>query len=167
MRFLKRTREIKDTTNEKIDEILRKIDELKEHLTNTQEKVNSIENFLANRLPPDILTERKFIEEVESGDEIVEKIMSKVQGLVDISSLKNVIEEKLERKLGIKPSPVEMRRIERITNLLQKHGKLSSWELANLTGLSRTRCNEYFKKMESLGIVEPVEVGRQKFYRLS
>lgn len=164
MQFLKKS---KDRMEERYDEILKKLDDLKDNLSGTQERVKSIEKVLANRLPPDILTERRFAEEVQSGDEIVDKIISKVQGLVDVSSLKKVLEEKLDRKLGLKPSHVEMRRIDSITNLLQKHGKLCSWDLANLTGLSRTRCNEYFKKMENLGIAESVEVGRQKYYRLA
>lgn len=40
-------------------------------------------------------------------------------------------------------------------------------ELARHIGLSRTRCNEYFKQMKEMGMVEPVLIGREKFYRLS
>lgn len=166
MAFLKRGTAKKSKTDEKMDEILKRLKDIKENLSNTEKRLDLVEDVLAKRLPPDILTERRFIEEVQSGDEIVEKIMSKVRQLIDVSSLKNVVEEKLDKKFGVKPSPVEMRKIERFSGLLQKHGKLSSWQLANLTGLSRTRSNEYFKMMENLGIVEPVEVGRKKFYRL-
>ena len=61
---------------------------------------------------------------------------------------------------------VETKRIEKITSLLERHEKLSSSELSQLMGLSRTRCNEYFKLMDSLDLVEPVLSGREKFYRL-
>ena len=61
---------------------------------------------------------------------------------------------------------VESKRIEDIKSLLGKHGKLTSSELSQLTGLSRTRCNEYFKFMKKLNMVEPFSSGRNKFYRL-
>ena len=61
---------------------------------------------------------------------------------------------------------VETKRIEEITSLLERHKKLTSSELSELTGLSRTRCNEYFKLMEKLGKVEAIFGGREKFYRL-
>ena len=61
---------------------------------------------------------------------------------------------------------VETKRIENITSLLEVHEKLSSRDLSELIGLSRTRCNEYFKLMEKLGMVEPVLNERKKFYKL-
>lgn len=157
----------RDKVDDRVDEILQKLERIKESLLDIQERVESLERALVDRLPRDILTERKFVEEVRGSDEIVEKIIAKMHEVIDASSLKNMFEDKLDKKLGIKPSPVEIRRMERVKNLLQKHGRLSSRDLAKLTGLSRTRCNEYFKQMESLGMVEPVEDGRRKFYRLS
>lgn len=166
MPFMKISKYKRDKVDEKVDRILQRLDEIKKSLSNIRQRVDLLEDVLGERLPPDILTERKFVKEVQGGDEIVEKILSKVRELADTISLKNVFEDKLDKKFGVKPSTVEIRRIERITTLLQQHGKLSSRHLAKLTGLSRTRCNEYFKQMEGLGMVEPVEVGRQKFYRL-
>jgi DNA-binding Lrp family transcriptional regulator len=61
---------------------------------------------------------------------------------------------------------VESRRIEKIVSLLHEHGRLSSVQLSRMIGLSRTRCNEYFKKMEELGLVEGVMVGKEKYYKL-
>lgn len=61
---------------------------------------------------------------------------------------------------------VETKKIEEITSLLERHEKLSSSGLSQFMGLSRTRCNEYFKLMESLDLVEPVLFGKEKFYRL-
>ena len=167
MRFVKRPGNEREKLDDKVDKILLRLDEIRQSLADMQERVSLVEKVLGDRLPPDILTERKFIEEVQSGDEIIERIVSKVQELTDANSLKNVLEDKLDEKFGVKPSPVEMRRIERIMRILSQHGKLTSRGLSKLTGLSRTRCNEYFKQMELLGMVEPVETGRQKFYRLS
>jgi biotin operon repressor len=139
------------------------LEDIKTRLVEMQERIDTIERVLSERLPPDILTERQFREEVKSSDEIINEIISKVEKISESKSIKEVIENRLEQKL----SPVESRRIEVITGLLQQHGKLSSPELASQIGLSRTRCNEYFKQMEKMGIVEPVLVGREKFYRLS
>ena len=61
---------------------------------------------------------------------------------------------------------VKSKRIEDIKSLLGTHEKLTSSELSQLTGLSRTRCNEYFKFMKKLNIVEPILGRREKFYRL-
>lgn len=165
MRFLKnpRTRNDKRETGEKLDEILTMLKDMRKDMADMYERVELIEKVLGDRLPPDILTERKFAEEVQGGDEIVERIISKVEELNMAKSIKNIIEDRLDQKI----SSVETRRIESITGLLQHHGKLSSAELSRHIGLSRTRSNEYFKQMEILGIVEPVEIGKQKFYRLS
>ena len=61
---------------------------------------------------------------------------------------------------------VKTKKIEEITSLLKRHEKLSSSKLSQFVGLSRTRCNEYFKLMESLDLVEPVLFGKEKFYKL-
>lgn len=139
------------------------MDSINERLMDMQERMETIEKVLSERLPPDILTERQFRKEVKSSDEIVNDIMLKVENISKATSIKDVIESRLDQKM----SPVESRRIEVITGLLQQTGKLSSLELSSHIGLSRTRCNEYFKQMEDMGIVEPVLVGREKFYRLS
>lgn len=137
--------------------------EMSKRLADMNERLENMEKVLAERLPPDILTERQFREEVKSSDDIINDIISRVEQITRTTSIKDVIENRLEQKT----SAVEARRIEAITGLLQQSGKLSSVELANHIGLSRTRCNEYLKQMECMGIVEPVLVGREKFYRLS
>jgi biotin operon repressor len=129
-----------------------------------QERIDTVERTLAERLPPDILTERKFAQEVQGSDDIIGQIISKVEELSKAKSVRDILESRVVEQ---KPSPVEAKRMEVITGLLQQHGKISSDDLANLIGLSRTRCNEYFKRMEEIGIVEPVLVGKEKFYRLS
>ena len=100
-------------------------------------------------------------------------VIAQKQSMQPIDRLSERLNEKLnelrqlfessEQKLTI----VERKRMEEIAQALHKHQKLSSTQLSQLIGLSRTRCNEYFKRMESMGIVEPVLVGKEKFYRLS
>lgn len=100
-------------------------------------------------------------------------VIAQKQSMQSIDRLSERLNEKLnelrqlfessEQKLTI----VERKRMEEIAQALHKHQKLSSTQLSQLIGLSRTRCNEYFKRMESMGIVEPVLIGKEKFYRLS
>ncbi len=61
---------------------------------------------------------------------------------------------------------VETKRIKDIESILKKHKKLTSSELSQLMCLSRTRCNEYFKIMGKLNIVEPIIIRKMKYYRL-
>jgi sugar-specific transcriptional regulator TrmB len=141
-------------------EILR---DLKEKVDQLQLKLTEIEKRLEERIPEKVLTESKFKEEVQSSEDIVEKIISEVKELAKQKSVIRVLEERLTEE---KPTLVEFKRMEKITELLQKHGKLSSSQLAQLMNLSRTRSNEYFKQMENLGIVEPIIIGKEKFYML-
>lgn len=162
--FRLRNREKKKSTEAMQADTIRLLRAINARLTELQARVDTVERTLAERLPPDMLTERKFMQEVQGGDEIVGKIMSKIEEMSKAKSVREILES---RVAGQKPSPVESKRIEVITGLLQQHGKISSDSLSNLMGLSRTRCNEYFKQMEEIGIVEPVLVGKEKFYRLS
>jgi len=155
----------KHAVYERLKETLDMLRDVNARMADIQERIDAIEKVLSERLPPDILTEHKFREEVQSGDEIVGKIISKVEDFSKAKSIRDLLEERIEQEQ--RPSIVETRRIEAITGFLQQHGKLNSEDLAKHTGLSRTRCNEYFKQMEEMGIVEPVLVGREKFYRLS
>ena len=119
-------------------------------------KLLEIEKKLDERVPEVVLSENKFKTEIQDSEELINKI---------VSELKNILVKKTEtseENLTI----VESKRIENIKSLLKKHEKLSSTELSQLTGLSRTRSNEYFKKMENLGIVKPVLVGKEKYYKL-
>lgn len=141
-------------------EILR---DLKERINRLQFRLAEIERTIEERLPGKALTEEKFKQEVQSSEDIIEKIVSEIRELAKTKSVIRVLEERIIEE---KPTQVEFKRIEKITELLQKHSKLSSSQLAQLMNLSRTRCNEYFKQMESLGIIEPIIVGKEKFYML-
>ncbi len=118
-----------------------------------KEKILKLEEKIDERIPEKVLSESLFKKEAQDGEEFIEVL---------ISRLKQTLKEQPERELTI----VEKKRIEEIESLLKKHKKLSSWELSELTGLSRTRCNEYFKLMENLGMVESILNGKKKFYKL-
>lgn len=167
MALFKSSRKDQDTDSNNMEEILRRIDSIQSDVSLIRRKVDLMEEILSERLPQDVLTERKFLEEIEGSDDIVESIIARIHELKDTVSLKQSIEEKLDKKLGLKPSPIEMKRIEKVAGLLQKHGKLTCTDLSKLLNLSRTRCNEYFKQMEELGMVKSAEEGRKKLYMLA
>jgi Fic family protein len=65
-----------------------------------------------------------------------------------------------------KSSVVEQKKEEEILSLLNRYKTLTSSQLSGLIGLSRTRCNEYLKKLERKGITESLTIGRKKVYRI-
>lgn len=133
-------------------EVLR---ELREKMDKLYLKVAELEKKIDERIPEKVVTESTFRKEVVDSEEVVEKIVKSIRSLTRplIASRDHL-------------SIVESRRIEKIIGLLQEHGKLSSSQLSQLIGLSRTRCNEYFKRMEELGLVEGISIGREKYYKL-
>ena len=141
---------------EEKNSILGRTDQFYSEIERLHNKLLELEKKFDERVPEVILSEARFREETKDSEELVNRI---------ISELKNILIKKpqpSEENLTI----VESKRIENIRSLLKKHEKLSSTELSQLMGLSRTRCNEYFKKMENLGIVKPVLVGKEKYYKL-
>lgn len=54
--------------------------------------------------------------------------------------------------------------IEAIKLILDKHGHMTSSELSKLIKLSRTRCNEYLREMEDIGILVSKVNSRKKIY---
>ncbi len=63
-------------------------------------------------------------------------------------------------------SIVEAKKIKEIVSLLKEKGSITSLELAKLLGMSRTRANEYLRKMEELGIAKGKFMGKEKWYEL-
>lgn len=87
------------------------------------------------------------------------------------SQLKELIKriENLEQKFEetqLPESPRKSKIKDQITALLEEHKKLSSSQLSKLLGLSRTRCNEYFRDLTKEGITEGILIDRNKFYKL-
>lgn len=79
---------------------------------------------------------------------------------------KKIIKSKIIKTIKESLSNVEKKRINEIKSILKLHKKISSSELSLLMGLSRTRCNEYFKIMEKMRIVEPFFSRKKKYYIL-
>ena len=133
------------------ENILSKIEKLQSRLLDIEKKIE-------DRIPTRVLSEDDFKKEVQDSDNVVNKIISGIKNLMDTSQRTQLDDGTL--------TVVESKRIEKIKSLLKRHEKLSSTELSELMGLSRTRCNEYFKMMERLNLVKPTLVGREKFYGL-
>jgi len=142
--------------------------EIRKKLDAIQERIDRLEKIIQEKIPEKILTEDAFKEELQTTEEIVDTIVSKLK------SVQPIMETPVDVQYVETPIPngqnltiVERKKINKIKSLLQQHDQLTSAQLAQLMNLSRTRSNEYFKQMESLGMVEPVLVGKEKFYRLS
>ena len=86
----------------------------------------------------------------------------------------NSLDKKIERMMNHfqrierngEESPVIEKRKREIISLLEKHEKLTSSQLSNLLGMSRTRCNEYLKNLEREGITKGKITDMKKFYKL-
>lgn len=161
-----------------IDKQTRLLEEIKSRILNLQSRMSLVEekvsvlgrdvlelkNDVNARIPSKLLSEDKFLSELQGSDEIVDRILNEMKGMVGTRSARDIIAEKVGE--DNKPSIVESKRIEKITSVLLQQGKLSSSQLSKMLGLSRTRCNEYFKQMESLGLVDSIMIGKEKFYIL-
>lgn len=133
-------------------EILR---EMKEKVDRIDFRLRELERKFDERVSEKVLSESKFAQETSGSEEIVDRI---------IMEMKKVARPLIPHKEKI--TIVESKRIERIISFLQEHKTLSSYQLAQMMGLSRTRCNEYFKQMEELGIVKGIDNGKERFYQL-
>jgi biotin operon repressor len=129
--------------------------DIRQRLENLDQRLASLERKLDSRVPDKVLTEQKFIQETEMSDDMVNKIISEVR-----SATKPLIASRQQMTI------VEQKKIEKIISILQQHEKLSSIQLSQMLNLSRTRCNEYFKQMEELGLVEGIDIGKERYYKL-
>ncbi|MBI2542797.1 MAG: winged helix-turn-helix domain-containing protein [Candidatus Aenigmarchaeota archaeon] len=133
-------------------EILR---EIKEKVDRIDFRLRELEKKFDERVSDKVLSENRFTQEIQGSEDIVERIVTEV---------KKVSRPLIPHKEKI--SIVESRRMEKIISLLQEYKTLSSFQLAQSIGLSRTRCNEYFKQMEGMGIVKGIDSGKERFYQL-
>ena len=133
-------------------EILR---EVKEKVDRIDFRLRELERKFDERVKEKVLSESKFVQDTAGSEDIVNRIVTEV---------KKVARPLIPHKEKI--TIVESKRIERIISFLQEHRMLSSHQLAQMMGLSRTRCNEYFKQMEELGIVKGTDAGKERFYQL-
>jgi len=64
---------------------------------------------------------------------------------------------------GIKKSRIK----KTIESNIREHGKLTSYDLAQILSLSRTRCSEYLNEMERAGIIKGVRFRRKRYYEVA
>ena len=157
LKDLKTTLEYLEGRVDSIDERLKKLELSRGELDKLQTLSEKIET-LSSQVKD---LRKKFDEEVEDGETVVNRIVTEIKSLLPRWELK--VEERLD---GKELTIVERKRINEILKLLKEHEKLTSSQLSEMLGLSRTRCNEYFKLMERLGMVEPILMGKEKFYAL-
>lgn len=123
-------------------------------------KVADLERKFDERVPEKALSEQAFRQEVVDSGNLAQEIIAGVKDEIQAAANAHPIVAARDQM-----TIVEQKRIEKVLAILQEHGRLSSPQLATLMNLSRTRCNEYFRQMEEMGLVEGVEVGKEKFYK--
>jgi response regulator of citrate/malate metabolism len=64
---------------------------------------------------------------------------------------------------GVKKSRIK----KTIESNIREHGKLTSYDLAQILSLSRTRCSEYLNEMERAGIIKGVRFRRKRYYEIA
>jgi len=93
-----------------------------------------------------------------------DKIMLIEEKLKEIASDLEILKRNLKiEEVGM---PLSKKNRELIKILLKRHGKLTSKQVADLLGISRTRAVEYLVEMEREGIVEGKFEGKKKYYYL-
>ena len=91
-------------------------------------------------------------------DEISQKLSSLHERIDTIEGKKSEGKED-----GVKKSRVK----KIIEDNLREHGKLTSYDLAQILNLSRTRCSEYLNEMERAGAIKGLTFRRKRYYEVS
>jgi DNA-binding transcriptional regulator GbsR (MarR family) len=93
-------------------------------------------------------------------DDISQKLSNLHERIDGIEGKKHVAEKSSED--GIKKSRIK----KTIESNIREHGKLTSYDLAQILSLSRTRCSEYLNEMERAGVIKGVTVRRKRYYEI-
>ena len=99
----------------------------------------------------------------ETNETLIQKIKSLEK---QIDSMKESSQREYSIKKSHPESHVKIKRKKEIMKLLESHKKLTSTQLSIITGISRTRCNEYLRELEEQGITKGIIDNKKKFYRL-
>ena len=91
--------------------------------------------------------------------------------LDDISQKLSHLHERIDGLEGRKPEKaddgIKKSRIKKIIESnIKEHGKLTSYDLAQILSLSRTRCSEYLNEMERAGTIKGVRFRRKRYYEV-
>jgi len=97
------------------------------------------------------------LEELRNLKQKIEKIDSKLMAMEEIIARSSPVFQTRSKSSTTKAA---------IKLILQKHGELTSLQLSKLMNLSRTRCNEYLKQMESEGMATSRIYCRKKLYKI-
>ena len=143
------------STLETLERVENRIEQLENKLCNLEKK-------LEENISGKVLTENRFLQEIQSTDELVDKIVAKFNSLSSTSAAQEISGKINDGSFG----RGEAEKVGLITDLLQTNKRLSSIQLAKLINISRTRANEYLRMMEKLGIVKGFLIGKEKHYQL-
>ncbi len=73
-----------------------------------------------------------------------------------------------KRPVGKTEDGIKKSKIKKIIEAnLKEHGKLTSYDLAQILNLSRTRCSEYLNEMERAGVIKGITLKRKRYYEIS
>jgi DNA-binding transcriptional regulator GbsR (MarR family) len=91
--------------------------------------------------------------------------------LDDISQKLSHLHERIDGMEGRKAEKaddgIKKSRIKKIIESnIKEHGKLTSYDLAQILSLSRTRCSEYLNEMERAGVIKGVTFRRKRYYEI-
>ena len=92
--------------------------------------------------------------------------------LDDISQKLSHLHERIDGLEGKRPEKqddgIKKSKIKKvIEDNLKEHGKLTSYDLAQILNLSRTRCSEYLNEMERSGQIKGFKIKRKRYYELA
>lgn len=97
--------------------------------------------------------------------ERIGELDKKIDSMKDLFQKKPVIRQDIP-KYKATETPVKSKRKEEVMKILKENKRLTATQLSTLTGMSRTRCNEYLKELEKDGMAQGTVINKKKFYRL-
>jgi uncharacterized membrane protein len=102
----------------------------------------------------------KLTEEVREMHQKMERI------LLELDEIKQKLDKASVDAVELQSITKKDKTKEAIKIILRKKGRMTSEELCQIIGLSRTRCNEYLKEMERNNEAKSEIVNRKKYYKL-
>ena len=111
---------------------------------------------------------RKMPSEAYDMEHIKERLEEISQKLSHLHERIDGIEGKNPRLQKTSEDGIKKSRIKKtIESNIREHGKLTSYDLAQILSLSRTRCSEYLNEMERAGIIKGVRFRRKRYYEVA
>ena len=96
---------------------------LEDTMTSVRSEMGALRKVVNDKIPDKLLSEEKFLSELQSSDEAFGGFLNDVKGMVGTKSAREIIAERVgENDRNGKPTVVESKRMERITLMLNQHG---------------------------------------------